>query len=60
MLSTDDEIEVVGEARSGKEAVGSVELLSGRGLMDIRMPDGDGIFATRQVKQASPTTASSC
>jgi two-component system response regulator DegU len=58
VLSTDSEIEVVGEARSGKEAVGAVELLKPDVvLMDIRMPDGDGIFATRQVKQASPTTS---
>ena len=58
VLSTDPEIEVVGEARSGKEAVRAVELLKPDVvLMDIRMPDGDGIFATRQVKQAAPTTS---
>src|SRR5687767_2676270 len=58
VLSTDSEIEVVGEARSGREAVRAVELLKPDVvLMDIRMPDGDGIFATRQVKQASPTTS---
>ena len=58
VLSTDPEIEVIGEARSGREAVRAVELLKPDVvLMDIRMPDGDGIFATRQVKQASPTTS---
>ncbi|HET7770986.1 MAG TPA: response regulator transcription factor [Chloroflexota bacterium] len=58
VLSTDPEVEVVGEARSGREAVRAVELLKPDiVLMDIRMPDGDGIFATRQVKQASPSTS---
>ena len=58
VLSTDPEVDVVGEARSGKEAVRAVELLKPDiVLMDIRMPDGDGIFATRQVKQAAPSTS---
>jgi len=58
VLSTDDALEVVGEAHSGREAVGMAELLSPDiVLMDIRMPDGDGITATRQVKQVAPQTS---
>jgi two-component system, NarL family, response regulator DegU len=58
VLSTDPTIAVVGEARSGREAVGAVERLRPDiVLMDIRMADGDGITATRQVKQAAPQTS---
>ncbi len=58
VLSTDPEIDVVGEARSGREAVGAVERLRPNiVLMDIRMADGDGITATRQVKQVAPETS---
>lgn len=58
VLSTDSALEVVGEARSGREAIGYVELLKPDVvLMDIRMADGDGISATRQVKQVAPTTS---
>jgi DNA-binding NarL/FixJ family response regulator len=56
VLSTDSTIEVVGEAHTGREAVGCAELLRPDIiLMDIRMPDMDGISATRQVKQIVPS-----
>lgn len=55
VLSTDADLEVVGEARTGREAVGAAELLRPDIiLMDIRMPDMDGIAATRHVKQVAP------
>jgi DNA-binding NarL/FixJ family response regulator len=58
VLSTDSSIEVVGEARTGREAIGAVELLRPDiVLMDIRMPDMDGINATRHVKQVMPLTS---
>jgi RNA polymerase sigma factor (sigma-70 family) len=55
VLSSDDAIEVVGEVGGGRGAIGSVrELRPHVVLMDIRMPDLDGIAATREVLSASP------
>lgn len=58
VLSTDPSVEVIGEARTGRQAVSQAEALKPDIiLMDIRMSDMDGIAATRQVKQVVPTTA---
>jgi DNA-binding NarL/FixJ family response regulator len=55
VLSSDQTIEVVGEASSGRYAVDRVRALGpDLVLMDVRMPDLDGIAATRQVLAASP------
>jgi len=51
MLELDSEIEVIGEAKSGEEAVDRVnELSPDIIMMDVRMPGMGGIEATRQLK----------
>jgi DNA-binding NarL/FixJ family response regulator len=55
MLELDSCIKVVGEAVNGHEAVAQAELLSPDIiLMDIKMPGGDGIEATRLLKEKQP------
>nr|WP_275983549.1 response regulator transcription factor [Paenibacillus hamazuiensis] len=55
LLRTTDDLEVVGEASSGEEAVALVERLQpDLVLMDIRMPGMNGIEATRLIKEKYP------
>jgi DNA-binding NarL/FixJ family response regulator len=54
LLSGDPSIEIVGEASSGREAVEQTRLLDPDVvLMDVRMPDLDGIEATRRLTRSA-------
>lgn len=55
LLQFESDVEVVGAARTGKEAVElSRELSPEVVLMDINMPDMDGITATEKIKKIIP------
>jgi DNA-binding NarL/FixJ family response regulator len=55
VLSSDKTVEVVGEASDGRRALEQVRALAPDVvLMDVRMPDLDGIAATREVVGAYP------
>lgn len=54
-LVTQPDLSVVGEAGSGEEAVAlAAQSIPDVILMDLIMPDMDGVEATRKVKQVSP------
>jgi len=55
VLSSDPTIDVVGEAATGREAVEqALRLEPDVVLMDVRMPDLDGIAATRELTTKAP------
>jgi len=58
LLEAQPDFEIVGEAETGTEAVAMVDALHPDAvLMDIQMPDLNGIEATKIIKEKSPETA---
>jgi DNA-binding NarL/FixJ family response regulator len=55
LLTADPQIEVVGQASTGRQAVDQVRrLVPDVVLMDVRMPDLDGIAATQELQRVAP------
>jgi DNA-binding NarL/FixJ family response regulator len=58
LLSGERGIEVVGEATNGREALALCRRVRPNlVLMDVRMPDMDGLAVTRAIKRESPATS---
>src|ERR671932_2860326 len=58
MLAGQPDLEVIGEAENGREALELCRLHSpDLVLMDVRMPEMDGLAATRAIKEECPTTS---
>ena len=58
LLESEADLEVVGEAATGREAVAVVrDTVPDVVLMDIRMPDGDGLWATERLAELAELEA---
>ena len=56
MLSEVSEIEIIGEAGDGEEAIKAINILAPDVvILDIRMPKGNGIEALKAIKGGCPT-----
>jgi DNA-binding NarL/FixJ family response regulator len=58
LLATHSDIQIVGAAVNGREAIGEIPKLKPQiAILDISMPDLDGIETTRQLVAEAPETA---
>jgi two-component system response regulator DevR len=58
LLEAEDDLTVVGEAGTAEEAVGRIPATSPHvAVLDVRLPDGDGIEVCREVRSRHPEIA---
>ncbi|MFC7622482.1 response regulator [Microlunatus sp. GCM10028923] len=58
LLTEDPQIRIIGEAESAEQAVARILALRPRvAVLDVRLPDGDGVSVCREVRSRHPETA---
>src|SRR5258708_28423293 len=58
LLSAEDDIEIVGEADSAAQALARVlAVRPDVAVLDVRMPDGDGVSVCREIRSRLPDAA---
>ncbi len=58
LLDAESDLEVVGEASTAREAISGIARTSPDvAILDVRLPDGDGIEVCREIRSTSPEIA---
>jgi len=58
LLESEDDLEVVGEAGTAGEAYGRIPATSPNvAILDVRLPDGDGVEVCREIRSKHPEIA---
>ncbi len=57
LLDAEDDIEVVGEADTAEQALARIPATRPDvAILDVRLPDGDGIEVCREIRSATPSS----
>ncbi len=58
LLSTESDLEIVGEAGTAREAIARIPALRPDvAVLDVRLPDGDGVTVCREIRSKMPEVA---